>query len=207
MSLIPVAILPSCQSLYKSAFVCISNEYSLVVKIRKHLRGITQPTIHSWTLHWQQPFGSRLALWPIVASRSFVLYKVPTQISNTLFSLFLPCPTANLLCQFTWFDTITYTKLTWQNFWENFAANFETSFTFKIREFTICANQIPCVFPVFWPNFQIPCVFPNREYFWPFSLFSSFSLCSGYPAYINVKPIFHQNANPFALGPCIKHDP
>ena len=31
-------------------------------------------------------------------------------------------------------------------------------------------------FPVFWQNFQIPCVFPDRDYFWPFSLFS---LCSG----------------------------
>ena len=37
-------------------------------------------------------------------------------------------------------------------------------------------------FPVFWPNFHIPSVFPDREYFWPFSLFSLFSLCHGYPA-------------------------
>ena len=33
-------------------------------------------------------------------------------------------------------------------------------------------------FPVFWQIFQIPCVFPDRELFWPFSLFS---LCRGYP--------------------------
>ena len=51
-------------------------------------------------------------------------------------------------------------------------------FTFRIREFTTWANKIPCVFPVFWQNFQIPRVFPDREYFWPFSLFC---LCSGHP--------------------------
>ena len=34
-------------------------------------------------------------------------------------------------------------------------------------------------FPVFWQIFQIPCVFPDRESFWPCSLFS---LCSGDPA-------------------------
>ena len=33
-------------------------------------------------------------------------------------------------------------------------------------------------FPVFWQNLQIPCVFPDRDVFWPFSLFS---LISGDP--------------------------
>ena len=46
-----------------------------------------------------------------------------------------------------------------------FAANIEIAFTFRIREFTTSANQIPCVFPVFWQNFQIPCVFPDRDFF------------------------------------------
>ena len=31
---------------------------------------------------------------------------------------------------------------------------------------------------MFWQDFQIHCVFPDREFLWPFSLFS---LCSGYP--------------------------
>ena len=55
---------------------------------------------------------------------------------------------------------------------EIFVANTEIFFTFRIREFTTRANQIPCVFPVLWQNFQIPCVFPDRDFFWPFSLFS-----------------------------------
>ena len=45
---------------------------------------------------------------------------------------------------------------------EIFVANIAISFTFGIREFT---NKIPCVFPVFWQNFQIPCVFPDRDFF------------------------------------------
>ena len=59
-----------------------------------------------------------------------------------------------------------------------FAATIAISFTFRIRTFTTWANKIPCVFPMFWQNFQIPCVFPDRDFLWPFSLFS---LCSGYP--------------------------
>ena len=49
----------------------------------------------------------------------------------------------------------------------------------KFPVFSLCLDKIPCVFPVFWQNFQIPCVFPDRDFLWPFSLFS---LCSGYPA-------------------------
>ena len=66
---------------------------------------------------------------------------------------------------------------------EIFAANIAVSFTFRIREFTTWASKIPCVFPVFCQNFQIPCVFPDREFFWPFSLFS---LCCGYPGHRNI---------------------
>ena len=88
-----------------------------------------------------------------------------------LFSLFFPCPTANFPCAiyviFDYYihkaDFADFSSLNF--FGEIFAANFEISFTFRIREF--------------WQNFQILCVFPDREYFWPFFLFS---LCSGYPA-------------------------
>ena len=58
--------------------------------------------------------------------------------------------------------------------WEISAANFEISFDFKSGNLQLEQPK----FPVFWQNFQIPCVFPDREFLWPFSLFS---LCSGYP--------------------------
>ena len=45
-------------------------------------------------------------------------------------------------------------------------------------------GQTKC--PVFLQNFQIPCVFPDRDIFWPFSLFS---LCLGDPACITVVKI------------------
>ena len=98
-----------------------------------------------------------------------ILIRVPTQISFSN-SLCFPCffflsNCRFSLCQFTWLMTITYTKLTWQTyppskinwkFLEIFTAKIEISFTFRIKEFTIWAKQIPCVFPVFWQNFQIP---------------------------------------------------
>ena len=46
-----------------------------------------------------------------------------------------------------------------------FASIIAVSFTFRIREFTTCANQIPCVFPVLRQHsLSFPCVlakFPN----------------------------------------------
>ena len=38
---------------------------------------------------------------------------------------------------------------------EFFAASIEISFTFRINEFTTWANQIPCVFPVFFGHFPV----------------------------------------------------
>ena len=81
------------------------------------------------------------------------------------------------LCQFPWFMTITYTKLTlWtypasKYFGGIFAANIEMSFTFRIREFTTWANKISCVFCDFWQHFQIPCVFPDRDFLKTISCF------------------------------------
>ena len=40
-------------------------------------------------------------------------------------------------------------------------------------------------FPEFWQIFQIPCVFPDREFIWPFSLFSLWS------RYHNKGPYMH----------------
>ena len=67
-------------------------------------------------------------------------------LSDLKFSLF----------QFTSFVTTTSTKLTMQLQKNSgiFVANIELFFTFKIREFTTCAKQIPCVLPKL-PNF--PC--------------------------------------------------
>ena len=45
----------------------------------------------------------------------------------------------------------------------------------KFPVFSLCLDKIPCVLTKF-PNFLC---FPDREFFWPFSLFS---LCRGYPA-------------------------
>ena len=70
--------------------------------------------------------------------------------------------------------------------WIFFAVTFAISFTFRIKTFTTWDNKIPCVFPVFWQNFQISCVFPDRDFFLPFSLFS---LCCGYPG---VRDISHR---------------
>ena len=43
----------------------------------------------------------------------------------------------------------------------------------KFPVFSLCFDKIPCVLT----KFPIPCVFPDRDFFWPFSLFS---LCRGY---------------------------
>ena len=88
-----------------------------------------------------------------------------------VFSQFFPCLTASFPCANLSDLWLLLTKnwlagsSSFNKFLEIFTANFEISFTFRIREFTTWANQIPCVFPVFWQNFQIYCVFPDRELF------------------------------------------
>ena len=108
-----------------------------------------------------------------------ILYRVPTQISfsNSLcFPCFFPVRLPiYVICDYY----INKTDLAdLSSFQKNgflkkiFLANIEISFTFRITDFKTLANQIPCVFPVFWQNFQIPCVFPDGIFWAIFPVFS-----------------------------------
>ena len=91
-------------------------------------------------------------------THSNCIFKFPVfSLSDRKFSLW----------QFTWFVTITYTKLTWQTYpapqkFESFRHKYWNIFTFRIRAFTTWANQIPCVLAKF-PNsfffvfYHFPC--------------------------------------------------
>ena len=106
-----------------------------------------------------------------VVGEAETLCRVPTQIvfSN---SLCFPCPTANFPCANLHNLWLLHTQnwlgrpiMLLEKKWISFAANIAISFTFRFRAFTIWANKIRCVFPVFWQNsLCFPCVltkFPN----------------------------------------------
>ena len=111
-----------------------------------------------------------------------MIYRVPTQIAFSN-SLCFPCVfpiwphifpvPIYVICDYYIHKTALSSS---SKKIEIFAANIETSFTSRNREITTWAYHIPCVFPVFWQNFQIPCVFPDRDFFLTFSCFPCF-LC------------------------------
>ena len=86
--------------------------------------------------------------------------RVPTQIafSNSLcfpcfFSIRLqifPVP-IYVICDYNIHKTDLADISSFKNNWEFVATNIEISFTFRIREFTTRANQIPCILATF-PN-------------------------------------------------------
>ena len=107
--------------------------------------------------------------------------------SNCIFKfpVFSPCPTANFRVYFRDLlllhtqNCLGRDLSSYKFFWEIFAANFKISFTFRIRELTTWANQIPCVLAKF-PN---SLCFPWQGFFFAtFPFFTLFSLCSGSPS-------------------------
>ena len=68
------------------------------------------------------------------------------------------------LCQFTWFVTITYTKLPYPE------PPKKWKFSWQIPKYFLLLGSgnlqlEQTKFPVFWQKFQIPCVFPDRDFF------------------------------------------
>ena len=81
------------------------------------------------------------------------------------------------LGQFTWFVTITYTKLPYPDPPKKRKFSRQIlKYLWPLESGNLQLEQTK--FPVLWQNFQIPCVSLTGNYFLPCSLFS---LCSRYP--------------------------
>ena len=159
---------------------------------------------------FQKQLAAVFFLWPIITldSETETLIKtlewrrnrVPTQIAFSN-SLCFPCMTVNFPCA------------NLRDLWLLHTLNCLIQILRKNGKFL---RQIPkyllllgsgklqleqTKFPVFWQNFQIPCLFPDRDFFWPFFLFSLFSLGRGYPEKIppptpRENPSLNRNYNP-----------